>query len=97
MAPLRSKADLVIDTTELKISQLREMIESEINASSTKELVVSVMSFSYREGLPREADLVFDVRFLRNPYYDPDLRHLTGKDSLVGAYIEQDADYASFF
>ena len=55
------------------------------------------MSFSYREGLPREADLVFDVRFLRNPHYDPDLRPLTGKTPEVGAYIEQDPDYSSFF
>ena len=97
MAPLRKKADMIIDTTELKISQLRATIESEINAASAKELLVSVMSFSYREGLPREADLVFDVRFLRNPYYDPDLRALTGKHPLIGAYIEQDEDYASFF
>ncbi|MBR1778351.1 MAG: RNase adapter RapZ [Alphaproteobacteria bacterium] len=97
MAPLRQKADLIIDTTEMKIAQLRAMAESEINAASSKELVVSVMSFSYREGLPRESDLVFDVRFLRNPYYDPELRPLTGKDKRIGAYIEQDPDYPSFF
>ena len=97
LAPLREKADLIIDTTELKISQLRAMIESEINAAAAKELVVSVMSFSYREGLPREADLVFDVRFLRNPYYDVNLRPLTGKDALIGAYIEKDPDFSSFF
>ena len=97
LMPLRKKSDLIIDTTDLKISQLRTMIESEINAASTKEIVISVLSFSYREGLPREADLVFDVRFLRNPYYDPTLRPLTGKDPAIGAYIEQDADYSAFF
>lgn len=97
MAPLRNKADMIIDTTEMKIARLRAMIESEIQAVSAKELVVSVMSFSYREGLPREADLVFDARFLRNPYYDLALRALTGKDSAVGDYIAQDPDFSSFF
>ena len=97
MMPLKKRSDLIIDTTDLKISQLRTMVESEINAASTKEIVVSVMSFSYREGLPREADLVFDVRFLRNPYYDATLRSHTGKDPAVGAYIEQDPDYSAFF
>ena len=97
LTPLRNKSDLIIDTTDLKISQLRTIIESEIKAAAAKEITVSVMSFSYREGLPREADLVFDVRFLCNPYYDPTLRSLTGKDRSVGDYIEQDADFISFF
>jgi len=97
LTPLRNKSDLIIDTTDLKISQLRTIVESEINAAAAKEITVSVMSFSYREGLPREADLVFDVRFLRNPYYDPTLRSLTGKDRSVGDYIEQDSDFIPFF
>ena len=96
MAPLRDKSDLIVDTTDLKIAQLRTIIESEINAAQSKELVVSVISFSYREGLPREADLVFDARFLRNPFYDPDLRSLTGKDRSIGDYIEQDPDFRPF-
>ncbi len=96
MAPLRKKSDLIIDTTEMKISDLRSVVRSEIETSGSKKIVVSVISFSYREGLPREADLVFDVRFLRNPHYDPDLRPLTGKNRKVGAYIEQDPDYFSF-
>lgn len=97
MASLRDKASLVIDTTDLKISQLRAIVESEINAASVKELVVSVISFSYREGLPREADLVFDARFLRNPHYEPALRPLTGRDAAIGDYIRQDPDYSVFF
>lgn len=97
MAPLRQKSDIIIDTTDMKISQLRSVVRAEYEASETKKTVVSVMSFSYREGLPREADLVFDVRFLRNPHYDPDLRPLTGKNAEIGAYIEQDPDYFSFF
>ena len=97
MKPLREKSDLVIDTTDMKISQLRAVVQTEFNLSSDQQIVVSVMSFSYREGLPREADLIFDVRFLRNPHYDPDLRPLTGQDSKVGAYISEDPDYSSFF
>lgn len=96
MTPLREKSDLVIDTSDLKIAQLRTIVESEINAASVKELIVSVMSFSYREGLPREADLVFDARFLRNPFYDPALRSLTGREPAVGEYIEQDPDFTPF-
>ena len=55
------------------------------------------MSFSYAQGLPREADLVFDVRFLANPHYVDDLRPLTGRDAAVGAYIAQDPGYQPFF
>ena len=97
MAPLRNKADIIIDTTDMKTAQLRMTVESDIKAVSEKELLVSIMSFSYREGLPREADLVFDVRFLRNPHYDPALRPLTGENDAVGAYIEEDPDFSSFF
>ncbi len=97
MAPLRERSDIVIDTTDLKTAQLRSAVEAEFTTLNAKKMVVSVMSFSYREGLPREADLVFDVRFLRNPHYDPDLRPLTGKDPRVGAYIELDPDFSSFF
>lgn len=97
MEPLRDKSDMIIDTTEMKTSALRSIVEAEIQSASAKELFVSVMSFSYREGLPREADLVFDVRFLRNPYYDIKLRHLTGKDPSIGEYIAQDEDFSSFF
>ena len=59
--------------------------------------MVSLISFAYRQGLPREADLVFDSRFLRNPHYDPILRDRTGLDPEVGAYIASDPDFATFF
>ena len=58
---------------------------------------VFVTSFSYRQGLPREADLVFDVRFLANPHYDPALKDLSGKDDAVGAFIAGDAGFGIFF
>ncbi len=97
LSSLREQSDIVIDTTNMKIPQLRSAVQTEFSFGHSKKLVVCVMSFSYREGLPREADLVFDVRFLRNPHYDPELRPLTGQDPNVGAYIAKDPDYAVFF
>ena len=79
---------------------LRRLIERHFGAGSDAEesrLVVSLISFAYPRGLPREADLVFDARFLRNPHYDPILRPRTGLDPEVGAFIEADPDFATFF
>ena len=99
-ATLREGADLVLDTSELPIAALRRLIERHFGAGSDGEehsLVVSLVSFAYPRGLPPEADLVFDARFLRNPHYDPILQPRTGLDAEVGAYIEADPDYQAFF
>jgi UPF0042 nucleotide-binding protein len=99
-APLRGGADLLIDTSELPLAALRRLISLHFGAESNAEdnrLVVSLISFAYKWGLPREADLVFDSRFLRNPHYDPILRNRTGLDPDVGAYIASDPDFATFF
>jgi RNase adapter protein RapZ len=99
-APLREAADLVIDTSELPLAALRRLIDRHFGASSDAEesrLVVSLISFAYKHGLPREADLVFDARFLRNPHYDTMLQPRTGLDAEVGAYIASDPDFATFF
>jgi UPF0042 nucleotide-binding protein len=96
--PLRDCADLVVDTTGLPIANLRRMIERQFGADADQtQLAVSLVSFAYPKGLPREADLVFDARFLRNPHYDPILRPLTGLDREVGAYVEADPDFSIFF
>ncbi len=98
--PLRSGADLVIDTSDLPLGSLRHLIDRNFGAQSNAvetRLVISLISFAYRRGLPREADLVFDSRFLRNPHYDPILRDRTGLDPEVGAYIASDPDFATFF
>ena len=99
-ARLRQAADLVIDTSELTLNALRRMIEQrfggEEGVSGQSGLLVTLISFAYPAGLPQEADLVFDARFLRNPHYDPMLRPRTGQDPEVGAYIEADPDFASF-
>jgi len=98
--PLRGGADLVIDTSDLTLAALRRLIDRHFGAASNADesrLVVSLISFAYTLGLPREADLVFDSRFLRNPHYDPILRDRTGLDPAVGAYIASDPDFATFF
>lgn len=96
LAPLREAADLVIDTSELPLPDLRRQIESRFGGEGAG-MTVSLVSFAYPRGLPREADLVFDMRFLRNPHYDPALRPLTGRDKAVAEFIEKDADFFTFW
>jgi UPF0042 nucleotide-binding protein len=93
---LKQAADVVIDTTELSIHDLRRIIAGRFALDRTPDLGVFVVSFSYRGGLPRDADLVFDVRFLRNPHWDPELRPFTGQDPRVAAYIEGDPECEPF-
>ncbi|MGB0697324.1 MAG: RNase adapter RapZ [Rhodospirillaceae bacterium] len=97
LAPLKARADLVLDTTNLPPGELRRRLEEALGAGDGQGLTVFVTSFGFRNGLPREADLVFDVRFLSNPHYDPDLRDLTGLDAPVAAHVAADPDYESFF
>ena len=100
--PLRDEADLVLDTSELPLADLRRLIEQRfkpdpLSGAGEARLVVALVSFAFPAGLPREADMVFDARFLRNPHYDPILRPGTGLDRDVAAYVEADPDYARFF
>jgi RNase adapter protein RapZ len=97
LAPLRERAHLVIDTTALSIGDLKQLLHGHFPLAEHPAMTIGVASFSYRHGLPREADLVFDVRFLRNPHYVSSLRERTGGDSEVGAYIETDPAFAPFF
>lgn len=94
---LHDRADLVIDTTDFSAADLRRVLRGHFALNRRAGLAFTVVSFSYRQGLPREADLVFDVRFLKNPHYDPVLRPLTGRDPEVGRFIEGDPAYAPFF
>lgn len=93
---LYAMADIVIDTSELSSGGLRNAIR-EYYGSGHKALSLFISSFSFRRGVPRDADIVFDVRFLRNPFYNSHLRDMTGLDPEVGAFIEADPDEASFF
>lgn len=96
LAALVKKADHVIDTTGLSVHDLKHIIEHRFAPESKKQLSVTIMSFGFRNGLPRQADLVMDVRFLQNPHWEEKLRPLTGQDSQVGDYIRQDASYDPF-
>lgn len=97
MARLRDRADPVIDTSETTPAELRRILQQTIGPERGQALSVFVLSFAYGLGLPRQADLVIDVRFLRNPHYDPDLQPLTGTDPRVGAHIEADPAFDPFF
>jgi UPF0042 nucleotide-binding protein len=96
LAPLRDTADLVFDTSFLSLPDLRRQTEDYFALESRTGPVVTIMSFSYRGGLPREADLVFDVRFLANPHYVAELQPRTGLDAEVAAYIAADANFSPF-
>lgn len=97
IAPLRERADLVIDTTELTVWDLKQRISTEFAYGGSSGMAVSVVSFSFRKGLPREADLVFDARFLTNPHYDPALRPLTGQFEAVANAVRADKDFDGFW
>jgi len=93
---MRDAADLSIDTSSLSPHRLKQMLAGYFGRGRSVGTRISVMSFSFRRGLPREADLVFDARFLKNPHYDPILKPLTGCDPAVAAFIATDPDYRPF-
>ena len=87
LAPLREIADLIIDTTSVKAPALREMVLERFVQTSRRNLSVEVLSFGFKNGLPPEADLMLDVRFLPNPFYIERLRALDGRDERVRNYV----------
>lgn len=93
---LRDRADLILDTSSLAQAELKRLVQEHFALDAKPGLAVSVISFAYRHGLPREADLVFDVRFLANPHYETALEPLTGRDKAVGDYIRRDPAFAPF-
>lgn len=97
MKPLKSAADHVIDTTDLKAQDLRRIMEGRFGQGEDGGLRVFVMSFGFKHGVPREADIVFDMRFLDNPHWDPKLRPLSGLDAPIARKIGRDPDFQRFF
>ena len=87
MRPIRKLADVVIDTSKFNVHELRHFITERFKNPDKRPMLVSVVSFGYRYGVPSDADLVFDVRFLPNPHFVPCLRGFTGKDAKVRRYI----------
>jgi UPF0042 nucleotide-binding protein len=96
LKPLQDRADMVVDTSLMTIHDLRRLLSGYFSLAEPRGLFVFIMSFSFRRGLPREADLVFDVRFLKNPYWDPALRPLTGLDPQVQQAVAADPDFDRF-
>ncbi len=89
LKPMRQLADAVIDTTRMNVHELREFAQTRFGGlAARKTLLVSVVSFGYRFGIPSDADLVFDVRFLPNPNYVPRLKNKTGRDRAVRRFME---------
>ncbi|AWB47398.1 RNase adapter RapZ [Gemmobacter aquarius] len=97
LAPIRVRADHLIDTTEMSPHDLKAELAQWFGRDTSHRLAVSVQSFSYKRGLPRGVDMVFDCRFLQNPYWAPDLRDLDGRDAAVADFIRTDARFVPFF
>jgi RNase adaptor protein for sRNA GlmZ degradation len=92
--PLKRWADMVIDTTDFSVTDLRRRIAERLGRGGQHPLTVTIQSFGFAHGLPRNADLVFDMRFLANPHWDMALRPLTGEDPAVAAFVAHDPAYA---
>ena len=96
LVPMKNAADQVIDTSNLTTAELKRTIEKTFGIDTHRTMHIHLVSFGYRNGVPREADLVFDVRFLKNPHYVPELKLKSGLDKDVGAYISKDPDHEAF-
>jgi UPF0042 nucleotide-binding protein len=96
LEPVRAAADLVIDTSDLNVHQLKERIDHAFDTVSGSRLQVAVESFGFKHGLPLDADIVMDLRFLPNPHWEDDLRPLTGHDPKVRDYVLETAVGSAF-
>jgi len=94
--PISSRADLYIDTTEMNVHQLAEQLRERILGQKTGRLVMLFESFGFKYGIPKDADYVFDARFLPNPHWEPDLKPLTGLDQPVKDYLASQAVVAKY-
>ena len=93
---LKQHADFVVDTSGFSQNDLRDWVRKHFAGDIDDPLFVTLLSFSYKNGIPREADLVFDARFLKNPHYIDDLREKNGTDAEVGKYIKTDKSFSPF-
>jgi RNase adapter protein RapZ len=96
VSPLKRRADMMIDTTNQPPAEFKRLLAGHFGLERNSGLGVFITSFAYRNGLPREADLVFDVRFLANPHYVPALKPLTGRDPKVAEYVAGDPAFGPF-
>jgi UPF0042 nucleotide-binding protein len=93
---LQAKADVLIDTSNLSVPELRQILKGHFSSTNNNLPNVTLMSFGFRYGAPREADIIMDVRFLKNPHWEEKLRPMSGLDKPVGQYIAQDPAYEGF-
>ncbi len=96
VGPLKDRADLLLDTSDMSPHDLRAALGRHFGGKEGHDMAISVQSFSYKRGLPQDLDTVFDVRFLNNPHWIPDLRPLDGRNAQVSDYIRQDARTGPF-
>jgi len=97
LEPVRGRADLLLDTSTMPVSELREHIAAMfLGEDDGRDMLITVMSFGFKRGLPPEADLVFDVRFLPNPHYDADLRPHSGAEPAVRTYVLENESATEF-
>ena len=97
LSQVREKSDLLIDSSNLSLPQLHSILRGGLGLENTGKLTLSILSFGFRNGLPREADKIFDVRFLSNPHYDDYLRPLDGRNDKIAVFIEKDPNFLMFF
>ncbi len=98
LGPLRERADVVIDTTGLSAARLRRIVADKmVEGEQRGRLAITFLTFGFKHGAPRDADLSFDVRFLPNPHYEPELRDQTGLDEPVRSYVEQSEGIDDFY
>jgi UPF0042 nucleotide-binding protein len=96
LATVRDRADMVIDSSNLSLPDFRRILTNGLGVEGSRNLTITITSFGFRNGLPREADMIFDVRFLANPHYDDTLRPLDGRDDAVGDFIRKDEGFQGF-
>ncbi|MCY1127619.1 RNase adapter RapZ [Frigidibacter sp. RF13] len=97
LTPIRARADILIDTTDMSPHDLKAEIARWVDAGAAERLAVSVHSFSYKRGVPRGLDMMFDCRFLKNPHWEAALRPLDGRDERVADFVANDPLYPTFF
>ncbi|MEY4704264.1 MAG: hypothetical protein RL042_460 [Nitrospirota bacterium] len=97
LADLRRHADCIVDTSDLTVHELRELLARRFGQEGiSRRLTISVVTFGFKFGVPYDIDLLFDVRFLRNPFFVPELKPLTGEDPRVRSYVLTDQDAVAF-
>jgi RNase adapter protein RapZ len=97
LMPIRARADVLIDTTDLSPHELKAELGRWFDPGKSERLAVSVQSFSYKRGVPRGMDMTLDCRFLQNPHWEADLRELDGRDEKVALYVQNDPRFGTFF